>query len=95
MEALKALARQRLAGGQGELDLGVDTDALAAGGAGPLQIASSHMTLLWQALRVVYAQLGFDTATDDDDGRAPGARADHRADQQVRQPARAGRGRDP
>lgn len=67
VEALKALARQRLAGGQGELDLGVDTEVLAASGSGPLQIASSQMTPLWQALCSVYAQLGFDTATDDDE----------------------------
>ena len=67
VEALKALARQRLAGGQGELDLGVDSEVLAAAGAGPLQIASSQMTPLWDALRSVYAQLGFDTATDHDD----------------------------
>jgi len=32
VEALKALARPRLAGGQGELDLGVDTEVLAAAG---------------------------------------------------------------
>jgi hypothetical protein len=67
VEALKAVARQRLAGGQGELDLDVDADALAASGAGPLQIASSQMTPLWDALGAVYDQLGFDTATEQDE----------------------------
>ena len=37
VEALKAVARQRLAGGQGELELGVDVDLL---GSGPLQTVS-------------------------------------------------------
>jgi hypothetical protein len=54
VEALKAVARQRLGGGQGELDLGVDAQVLAAAGAGPLQIASSQMTPLWDALCSVY-----------------------------------------
>jgi hypothetical protein len=63
VEALKAVARQRLAGGQGELDLGVDAQVFAAAGTAPLQIASSQMTPLWGALCSVYAQLGFDTAT--------------------------------
>jgi hypothetical protein len=63
------VARQRLAGGQGELevDLGADTYVLAAGGAGPSQIASSQMTPLWDALGGVFDQLGFDTATDHDE----------------------------
>ncbi|GAA5142185.1 hypothetical protein GCM10023320_82210 [Pseudonocardia adelaidensis] len=60
------VTRQWPAGGQGELDLGVDTDALAAGGAGSLQVASSPMTPLWDALRAVYDQLGSDTVTDHD-----------------------------
>jgi Transposase DDE domain len=67
VEALKAVARQRLAGGQGELDLGVDPDALAEVGSGPLQIASTRMTPLWDALGAAYDQLGFDTATDADE----------------------------
>ncbi len=67
VEALKAVARQRLAGGQGELDLGVDTGALAAAGSGPLQIASTRMTPLWEALCSVYDQLGFGAATDMDE----------------------------
>lgn len=60
VEALKAVARQRLAGGQGELDLGVDAEVLAAGGSGPPQIASSRMTPLWEALCTAYDQLGYD-----------------------------------
>lgn len=70
VEALKAVARQRLAGGQGELDLGVDTEsraALAAAGSGPLLIASTRMTPLWDALCTAYDQLGFHTATDGDE----------------------------
>jgi hypothetical protein len=67
VEALMAVARQRLAGGQGELDLGVDTDVVAAGGAGPLRIASSTMAPLWDALGSAYEQLGFDTATEGDE----------------------------
>ena len=65
VEALKAVARQRLAGGQGELDLdtaGVESAALAAAGSGPLPIASTRMSALWDALCSAYNQLGFDTA---------------------------------
>lgn len=64
---MKAVARQRLAGGQGELDLGVDHDAATAGGSGPLQIASSRMAPLWEALCSAYDQLGFDIATGSDE----------------------------
>lgn len=66
VEALKAVARQRLAGGQGELELGLDAGAVAAGGSDPLQIASSQMTPLWEALCAAYDQLGFDTAAGGD-----------------------------
>jgi hypothetical protein len=41
------VARQRLAGGQGELELGLDAAAVAAAGSGPLQIESSRMAALW------------------------------------------------
>jgi hypothetical protein len=70
VEALKAVARQWLAGGQGELelDLGDEGDALAASGScGPLQIVSSRMTPLWDTLCSAYDQLGFDAATSDDE----------------------------
>ena len=46
VEALKAAARQRLAAGQGELDLGL-TLAEAAASGGPLEITSSRMGHLW------------------------------------------------
>jgi hypothetical protein len=41
LEALKAAARQRMAGGQGELSLGLEPAAQAGGG--PLPITSSRM----------------------------------------------------
>ena len=50
VEALKAVARQRLAGGQGELDLDMDAAMVGAGGSGPWQIVSSRMAPLWEAL---------------------------------------------
>jgi hypothetical protein len=46
LEALKAAARQRLAEGQGGLDLGLEARA----GSGPLEITSSRMRHLWDAL---------------------------------------------
>ncbi|MBP2369858.1 hypothetical protein JOF36_005554 [Pseudonocardia parietis] len=67
VEALKAVARQRLAGGQGELDLGLDTEVTTVGGAEPLQIASSTMAPLWDALCSAYDQLGFGSATEGDE----------------------------
>src|SRR3989440_10799497 len=57
LEALKAVARQRLVAGQPELDLGLDFAALQAGG-GPLAIASSRMGHLWDALGHAYEVLG-------------------------------------
>jgi hypothetical protein len=63
LEALKAAARQRLAAGQGEFDLGLDV----AGSAGaPLEITSSRMGHLWDALCRAYATLGFDTVAGGD-----------------------------
>ena len=53
LEALKAAARQRLAAGQAELDLGLDpavTATATAGSSTPLEIASSRMGHLWDAL---------------------------------------------
>ena len=58
LELLKAAARQRLAAGQGELDLGLD--AGAAGG--PLPITSSRMGCLLDALARAYDVLGFGVA---------------------------------
>ncbi len=55
LEALKAAARQRLAGGQAELDLGLDAaidgGRRLGGVGGPLEIASSRMGQLWDGLR--------------------------------------------
>ena len=59
LELLKAAARQRLAAGQGELDLGLDT--AAAGG--PLPITASRMGCLLDALSQVYDVLGFGQAS--------------------------------
>jgi len=47
LAALKAAARQRLAAGQGELDLGLPAGMSPSG---PLEITSSQMRHLWQAL---------------------------------------------
>jgi hypothetical protein len=58
LELLKAVARQRIAAGQGELDLGLDT---AAPG-GPLPITASRMGCLLDALCRAYDLLGFDRA---------------------------------
>jgi hypothetical protein len=63
LEALKAVARQRLAVGQPELDFGPDFAALQAGsgaGGGPLAITSSRMGYLWDALGHAYQLLGFE-----------------------------------
>jgi len=59
LELLKAAARQRLAAGQGELDLGLDT--AAAGG--PLPIIASQMGCLLDALSQAYDVLGFGQAS--------------------------------
>jgi hypothetical protein len=70
LEALKAAARQRLAGGQEQLDLGLDpamTAAVAAGSSGPLEIASSQMGHLWDGLSSAYDQLGFARAASGDE----------------------------
>jgi hypothetical protein len=64
LELLKAVARQRLAAGQGELDLGLD-DSPAAGG--PLEITGSRMGHLWDALSRAYGELGFDEAAEGDE----------------------------
>ncbi len=62
LELLRAVARQRLAAGQGELDLGLDT--AAAGG--PLPITASRMSCLLDALSHAYRVLGFDRASGGD-----------------------------
>src|SRR6266516_4003954 len=62
LELLKAVARQRLAAGQGELDLGLDT---AAPG-GPLPITSTRMGVLLDALERAYRVLCVERATGGD-----------------------------
>jgi hypothetical protein len=63
LELLKAAARQRLAAGQGELDLGLDT--AAAGG--PLPITASRMGCLLDALSRACDVLGFERASGGDE----------------------------
>ena len=63
LELLTAAARQRLAAGQGELDLGLD--ASAAGG--PLPITASRMGCLLDALTRGYDVLGLGAAADGDE----------------------------
>jgi hypothetical protein len=58
LEALKAAARQKIAAGQGELDLGLD----GGGPAGPLPITSSQMGHLLDALERGYRVLGLEDA---------------------------------
>jgi hypothetical protein len=64
LELLKAAAKQRLAAGQEELDLGLDAGADRGG---PLPITSSRMGHLWDALSRAYEVLGFDAATGADE----------------------------
>ena len=63
VELLKAAARQRLAAGQGGLDLGL---AVGAPG-GPLPITASRMGCLADALEHAYRVLGFDQASGGDE----------------------------
>nr|WP_167175792.1 IS1634 family transposase [Saccharomonospora amisosensis] len=63
LERLRAVARQRMLAGQGELGLGLD----AGGAGGPLPIRSSRMGHLWDAMAHVYGVLGFDTAAGGDE----------------------------
>jgi hypothetical protein len=64
LELLKTVARQRLAAGQGELDLGVDAPPEAGG---PLPITAARMGHLWDALSLAYDVLGFDEAAAGDE----------------------------
>jgi Transposase DDE domain len=69
LELLKAVARQRLAAGQGELDLGLELTEPARRGAGggPLPITSTRMEHLWRALSRGYDELGFGRAAGGDE----------------------------
>ena len=62
LELLKTVARQRLAAGQAELDLG-----LGPGEGGPLPILGSRMATLVDALGHAYRVLGFEDATGADE----------------------------
>jgi hypothetical protein len=64
VEALKAAANQRIAQGQGELDLGLD---LAEIGSGPMEIIGSWAGHLWDALCTGYGALGFPRAAGGDE----------------------------
>jgi Transposase DDE domain len=64
LEALKAAARQRLAAGQGELELGLPAGASPGG---PLEIISSRMGHLLDALCRAYDVLGFGQAAAGDE----------------------------
>jgi hypothetical protein len=65
LEVLKAVARQRLAAGQGVLDVELPGREPAAGG--PLPIRSSRMGCLVDALSAAYRALGFERATGGDE----------------------------
>ena len=72
LELLKAAARQRLAAGQGELDLGVAGHGAGRVGrgvrdGGPLPITSTRMAHLWDALGQGFDVLGFDAASEGDE----------------------------
>ncbi len=62
LELLKAVARQKLAAGQGVLDLGLDTGAPG----GPLPITGSRMGCLVDALSRGYEALGLAAAAGGD-----------------------------
>jgi hypothetical protein len=62
LEMLKAAARQRIAAGQAELDLGLEP-----GAGGPLPITSSRMGCLLAALERAYRVLGLEAAAAGDD----------------------------
>jgi hypothetical protein len=64
LEALKAAARQRLAEGQGVLDLGLDPAGIAGA---PLETVSSHAGHLWDALCRAYTRIGLDHAAGSDE----------------------------
>jgi hypothetical protein len=64
VEALKAAARQRLAHGQGAVDLGLNT---AGADGDPLEILASKSSHLWDGLCRAYRILGFDAAVGRDE----------------------------
>jgi hypothetical protein len=66
LEMLRAAAKQRIAAGQAELELGLDVAVAEPLGSGPLPIVSSRMGHLGDGLCAAYDALGFDKATDDE-----------------------------
>ena len=64
VEALKAAAVQRIADGQGELDLGLDLTEI---GSAPWEIIGSRAGYLWDGLCLVYEALGLDRAAGGDE----------------------------
>jgi hypothetical protein len=64
LEALKAAAAQRLAEGQGALDLGLNT---AGADGDPLEILGSQASHLWAGLCRAYYALGFDAVLNGDE----------------------------
>ena len=68
LELLQAAARQRLAAGQDELDLGLErTGSATRGAGGPLPITSTRMSILLDSLERGYRVLGFDGAASGDE----------------------------
>jgi hypothetical protein len=68
LEVLTAAARQRMADGQGELDLGLEpVRGKADRGGGPLPITASRMSHLWDALMHAYEVLGLRRAAGEDE----------------------------
>jgi hypothetical protein len=65
LEAFKSIAAQRMAGGQGVLDLDLGVEAVAS--AGPLVIVSCRSAHLWDALCRAYDRLGFAQAAGGDE----------------------------
>ena len=62
LAALQAAAAERMAAGQGQLDLGLEQQA----GSGPLPIISLQMSYLWDGLCAAYEALGFTSAANND-----------------------------
>jgi Transposase DDE domain len=69
VEVLKAVARQRIAAGQGELDLGLALSGAGGQGAGggPLPVISSRMGHLLDALTHAWRMLGLEQAAGGDE----------------------------
>jgi hypothetical protein len=67
LAALKTAAAARLAGGQGELDLGAGLGPDVGTEARPLEITASRMGHLWDALSRAYDAIGFDAAAGGDE----------------------------